>query len=145
MIMQILRDRLNNQRGWIMLEILLVVVILGILAIEAMPHYVGTREDAQRTQTKNDIKAITQQIQIYAAQTGSYPPSGLGAMTTALTSKVSINGQMKGPWMTRVPQVDQWNNAFVWTYTAGTTAELRSTGNGDPIAIDLISGTVTGF
>jgi len=58
------------KRGFTMIELIFVIVILGILAAVAIPKLAATRTDAQITKGRADIKTMEKEIQGYVLATG---------------------------------------------------------------------------
>lgn len=63
----------DRQKGFTILEILVVIVIIGILAAIALPKFAGVREDANVAVTKSNLKSIQTAVERYQLDTGTYP------------------------------------------------------------------------
>ncbi len=62
-----------EQKGFTILELLIVIVIIGILATIALPKYIGVREDANIAVSKSNIKSLQTGIERYLLDKGLYP------------------------------------------------------------------------
>lgn len=61
------------KRGFTLVEILIVVVILGILAAIVVPQFTTAADDARIGNMDTQISTIQNQIELFRAKTGSYP------------------------------------------------------------------------
>src|SRR6187431_977558 len=71
-------------RGFTLIEVLVVVVILGILAALVVPRIMDRPDEAKRVAAKADVMAIVQALKLYRLDNGFYPSSeqGLGALVS---------------------------------------------------------------
>jgi len=101
----------RRERGFSLLELLAVLVILGILAGIFAPKFLGQAESAKRKAAKLEIDQIGQSLDLYKLEIGKYPTSqeGLQALVTAPSGTTTWNG----PYLkkTSVPK-DPWGNEY---------------------------------
>ena len=104
----------KRERGFSLLELLAVLVILGILAGVFAPKFLGQAESAKRKAAKLEIDQIGQSLDLYKLEMGKYPTSqeGLAALVTAPSGTTNWNG----PYLkkTTVPK-DPWGNEYKYT------------------------------
>lgn len=63
----------KKQSGFTIVELLIVIVVIGILALLVITTFTGIQEKARNTERTTDIKAIHGQVEAYYAQNGRYP------------------------------------------------------------------------
>ena len=86
-----------KNHGFTLVEILIVVVILGILAMVTVPRFMQASSDARESSLRSDLQTIRSQLEVYKAQHGErYPQTIVGsnsAMVIAqLTSATDASG-----------------------------------------------------
>jgi general secretion pathway protein G len=110
------RGNLNN-RGFTLIEIMIVIVILGILAWQIAPRIMGKPEEARILKARMDIGALETALKLYRLDNGNYPSTeqGLQALVEAPTI-----GQLPLKWREggylekgRIPE-DPWDNEYVY-------------------------------
>jgi general secretion pathway protein G len=107
----------NDSRGFTLIELMVVVIILGILALYIGPKIMGEPEKAKRVKAKMDIASLETALKMYKLDTGLYPTTeqGLQALiekpeTGTIPKKWREGGYLeKG----KVPK-DPWGNEFVY-------------------------------
>lgn len=113
----LLRESMNNikthQRGFTMIELLVVLVIMGLMAGFVAPKFFGKAETAKVKTTQTQLKALKSALQTYKLDMSEYPSTqeGLQALNVSPDSaKAKQNWQ--GPYLDgKLPQ-DGWGNPF---------------------------------
>lgn len=66
----------QNQKGFTIVELLIVIVVIGILAAITIVAFNGIQDRTKATAKVNDVKSLQKVIELYYAQNGSYPSTG---------------------------------------------------------------------
>jgi general secretion pathway protein G len=107
----------HNERGFTLIEIMVVVVILGILASYVAVKWVGRAEEAKRTQARVQIEGFGTALALYKLDNGTYPSTEQGLQ--ALVEPPAV-GQLPRKWKEggylekrQVPK-DPWGYDYVY-------------------------------
>jgi general secretion pathway protein G len=109
---------LRNERGFTLVELMLVVVILGTLAAMIVPRFAGRSEEAKKGAAKADIEAnLANALDMYELDNGQFPTTeqGLAALTQAPSSQPAPKN-WKGPYIKRGKFQDPWGNAYQYRF-----------------------------
>lgn len=63
----------RKQQGFTIVELLIVIVVIGILALLVITTFTGIQKKARNTERQTDVKALHGQLEAYHAQNGKYP------------------------------------------------------------------------
>lgn len=101
---------MKRERGFTLIELMLVVVIIGALVAMVMPRLTGRGEQARIAAAKADIEAnIATALKLYELDNGEFPSTAEGL--SALMQKVSNAPGWKGPYLEKKP-VDPWGREY---------------------------------
>ena len=100
-------------RGFTLIEIMVVVVIMGILAALLVPKLMGRTDDARIIAAKQDIATVMQSLKLYKLDNQRYPTTeqGLSALTTKPSVGPPADGWKSGGYLDKVPK-DPWGNPY---------------------------------
>lgn len=111
------RRMCRRNRGFTLIELMVVIVILGILAGLIVPRIMGRPEEARRVKARVQIESIETALKLYKLDNGIYPSTEQGL--EALVEPPSV-GKLPRKWRDggylekgRVPQ-DPWGNDYVY-------------------------------
>ncbi|KAB0667417.1 type II secretion system protein GspG [Oryzomonas japonica] len=109
--------QLNNKRGFTLIEIMVVIVILALLAALVGPKIMGRTDDAKIQTTKTQIRNLESALKLYKLDNGAYPSTeqGLNSLVTKPTVGVIPKNFKEGGYLEskNVPK-DGWGNDFLY-------------------------------
>ena len=110
-------ERQRSQRGFTLIEIMVVVVILGILAGLIVPRIMSRPEEARRTKAALQIRSIESALKLYKLDNGVYPSTeqSLEALVKKPESGTVPKKWREGGYLesSKVPK-DPWGNNFLY-------------------------------
>ena len=117
-------------RGFTLVEILIVVIILGILAAIVIPQFTSASEDARKTNMRNQLQTLRGTVELYRVEHRDTAPDLITAGWDLFTAKTDIDGNVDpagrwGPYL-QAPPVNPLTNSST-IVPVGTGA---STANG---------------
>lgn len=112
--------RRGRARGFTLLELLVVVVIIGLLAGLVAPRYFDSVSKSKSKIAKAQIESLDKALDQYRLDVGSYPTleQGLGA----LTAQPSGVARWQGPYLKKALPADPWGNDYVYGLQPGAAA-----------------------
>jgi general secretion pathway protein G len=117
-------ERQARERGFTLIEIMVVIVILGVLAALVVPRVMGRPDEARAVAARQDINTIMQALKLYRLDNAQYPSAEQGL--AALVEKPALPPEPKnwkpGGYLERLPQ-DPWGNPYHYA-NPGTHGEI---------------------
>jgi len=102
-------QRTNNQKGFTLVELMVVVVIIGILIAIAVPIYRNIQTNAQENACKSNLRTIQGVLEVYKADGHSAYPATLDALVPDYIKAVP-----------HCPQGTATTGAYTYTPSSGT-------------------------
>jgi general secretion pathway protein G len=127
-------------RGFTLIEIMVVVVIMGILAALVVPKLMGRTDDARIMAARQDISTLMQSLKLYRLDNQRYPTTeqGLQALVSKPTGGPAANGWKQGGYIDKLPK-DPWGNPYQYlspglrgevdVFSLGADGQPGGTGN----------------
>jgi general secretion pathway protein G len=111
-----LRKKMNI-RGFTLIELMVVLVILGVLATLIIPRIMGRPEEARRIKARVDIQSLETALKLYSLDNGAYPSTeqGLQALVQAPSTGTLPKAWRDGGYLEKgkVPK-DPWGNEYIY-------------------------------
>jgi general secretion pathway protein G len=101
--------RTNQQAGFTLIEILVVMAIIGMLAVMVAPNIFNQQAGAQRDAALSQISTLESALDTYRLDVGEYPDSMDGLMEND-----SDRASWNGPDLRRAVPMDPWGNEYVY-------------------------------
>jgi len=98
-------------RGFTLIELMIVVVILGLLATTVMPKILSKPDQARQTKAAVDIRAIQSALALFKTDVGRFPTTAEGLQ--ALVANPGLKGFDNDGYLERVP-TDPWGHPYVY-------------------------------
>ncbi len=111
---------MRRARGFTLLEVMVVMLVLGLLATLVAPKILGRAEDARRTKAIADMKGIEQALNLYRLDSGGYPTTeqGLDALVRKPDRPPVPRAWKPEGYLERTP-LDPWGHPYIYVSDGG--------------------------
>jgi type II secretion system protein G len=124
--------KMRNQRGFTLIELMIVVAIIGILTAIAFPLYANLQSRARVAKGQADVRTLASAVVVYSAHTGSLPPSAdLSPLTATVLDPQS--GTSAGPFISPIPDPPKgggnWSATYDYVNNGDGTFKISASGD----------------
>lgn len=104
----------NGKKGFTLVELMAVMLIIALLAGIAVKNFMGATEKANVTATKATLKTLHEAVNMFKLDTGRYPSEEMG-LVELIEMPTDVEGWAQGGYLesTDIPR-DAWKNDFVY-------------------------------
>jgi general secretion pathway protein G len=138
---------MTKSKGFTLLELLVVIVIVGLLAGYVAPRYFGQVGRSEVQVARAQIESLEKALDQYRLDMRRYPSADQGL--EALVTKPANEANWTGPYLKKAVPMDPWGRAYVYR-TPGQKGEFdlfslgrdgKPGGSGEDADIGLGNGT----
>jgi general secretion pathway protein G len=112
-----MQSSLHNHKGFTLIEIMVVIVILALLAALVGPKIIGRSDDAKLTDAKLQIRNLETALKLYKLDSGNYPTTEQGLIaliTKPAVGQIPKNYRTEGYLESKSIPKDPWGTEFIY-------------------------------
>ncbi len=105
---------LTAMRGFTLLEVMVVIVILGIMAAMIAPNVLNRRVPAQQQKVRTDLAALSSALDMYQLDNFSYPTTDQGLQALITSPSPDLVGYPQGGYLRKNNIKDPWGRDYIY-------------------------------
>jgi len=122
----------GRERGFTLVELMVVVAVIGVLATIAIPLFANVQARGRLAKAQADSRTLASAVSVYGAHMGRIP-STLAQLTSVSTNSL---GQPGGPFMAGVPAAPGGWASYAYTpNVAAGTFTITTSGDGTTVSL----------
>ena len=140
---------MDRKRGFTLVEILIVVIILGILAAIVIPQFTNASSDARTSSIRSTLQTVRSQLELFKTQHADTAPVAAGMWTIMLGKSNTTDTQTAvatgifGPYLQQAP-MNPANGQSAVGAAAATTVGWVYTASGGQYTLQAVNTTGSG-
>ena len=109
--MRLPTKRLRASRGFTLIELMVVLVIIGVLAALIVPNMLDRADDARVTAARTDVNNLMQALKLYKLDNLRYPSGEQGLQSLVAKPTVGVIPPNWRPYLDKLP-ADPWGHPY---------------------------------
>ena len=101
----------RTQRGFTLIELMVVLAIIGVLAALVVPNVIGRADDARVTAARTDVNNLMQALKLYRLDNQRYPSAEQGLQALVVKPTTNPVPQNWKPYIDKLPN-DPWGQPY---------------------------------
>jgi prepilin-type N-terminal cleavage/methylation domain-containing protein len=125
------QNKIRNQRGFTLIELMIVVAIIGILTAIAFPLYANIQARARVAKAQADTRTLASAVVVFSAHTGALPAT----LDNLSVTVAGVGGVVAGPFINPIPPPPTGWSAYTYVPNANGTFTLTTAGDGATVTV----------